>query len=321
MDWDSARLLEKAQLYATYANESDRDSPLFGLWSSLYVELLCRAALAKIHPSLLADPTDGKNILYAFGVPFKGEPISIPAKTVYHRCQALVGGFDEQCQSHCMLMARARNAELHSAEAAFAPLRHNRWRAEHFRVTTILCKFLNVDILEFFEKQEIDDLAEQLVNNTKELEGRVKAKVDQFRGWFEKLSDAARIELRQKSEPETIALELEEVTLRTKCPACNSEAVAIGKKELSTKVVVKNDDLVKITTHRTEQFSCRVCKLDLSKDELVIAGLPASIQVSLNVDPIEHFGIDVKDYLDEDTIVRELEGRGYYFYEPDYGND
>ncbi len=85
MIWNYDDLFLKARLYMARAFKEDRDSSLFSFWASLGLELLARSTLSKVHPSLLADPTQGDNILYACGFPGKNPPKSIPAKSVFSR--------------------------------------------------------------------------------------------------------------------------------------------------------------------------------------------------------------------------------------------
>jgi hypothetical protein len=89
MNWSFAALFAKAKLYMERADEEDANSPLFPFWASLSLEFLCRAALSAVHPSLLADPREGSNLLYACGIEVKTAPKSIPAKTVFDRCQSV----------------------------------------------------------------------------------------------------------------------------------------------------------------------------------------------------------------------------------------
>jgi len=81
---------------------------------SLTLEMLGRAALAQIHPALLADPGQPDNIQYAFGIVPKGVPKSIQAKAVFARCSVFVAGFTDKMSGHCLIMADRRNSELHS---------------------------------------------------------------------------------------------------------------------------------------------------------------------------------------------------------------
>jgi hypothetical protein len=114
MDWASEKLFAKAKLYGERAHEQRIDSPLFGMWMSLCLELLSRAALSKIHPVLLADPREEGNIHYSFGVNPKTNPRSIQAKTVFARCSIFVPDFTDQMAAQCLIIADRRNKELHT---------------------------------------------------------------------------------------------------------------------------------------------------------------------------------------------------------------
>src|SRR5271169_4329757 len=114
MDWGFDVLYNKARTYVARAHDESVDSPLFGFWMSLALELLCRAALAKKHPVLLADPTNEGNIQYVFGINPKSNPKSVQAKAVFARCSVFMEGFTDKMAAHCLIMADRRNSELHS---------------------------------------------------------------------------------------------------------------------------------------------------------------------------------------------------------------
>jgi hypothetical protein len=61
--------------------------------------------------------------------------------------------------------------------------------------------------------------------------------------------------------------------------------------------------------------------LELSENQLQAVQLPSTFTLKSEIDPIEHFGIDPKDYMDTDEMVSELERHGMHVTEPDYGND
>jgi hypothetical protein len=77
-EWSSDALWNKAKIYIDRAFTGDRESQLFPFFAAIELEFLARAALARVHPSLLADPQDGNNILYGFGYPATERPITIP---------------------------------------------------------------------------------------------------------------------------------------------------------------------------------------------------------------------------------------------------
>lgn len=85
MDWSEEALWNKAKRFHELAREHDREKPRYCFYALLSFEFLSRAALAKVHPALLADPQDPNNILYACGINATERPFSVPAKTVFHR--------------------------------------------------------------------------------------------------------------------------------------------------------------------------------------------------------------------------------------------
>ena len=142
MDWASDTLYSKAKLYARRAHDERIDSALFGFWMSLSMELLARAALASIHPALLADPREPDNIQYAFGIVPKGVPKSIQAKALFARCSVFITDFTDKMSGHCLIMADRRNAELHSGVAAFEGIDNSGWLPSTYEVIEILLNYL-----------------------------------------------------------------------------------------------------------------------------------------------------------------------------------
>src|SRR5690606_13996241 len=127
MEWEFDPLFAKAKLYGQRAHDEHLDSALFGFWMSLCTELLARAALAKIHPVLLADPTGEGNMHYVFGIVPKTNPKSVHAKTVFARCSIFVERFTDQMSAHYLTLADRRNKELHGGEAAFEGIDPASW--------------------------------------------------------------------------------------------------------------------------------------------------------------------------------------------------
>lgn len=96
---------------------------LFGFWSSLALELLVRAPLAKVSPVLLADQSKWQNLHYALGNELPSprfNPISIGTKDVHARLADLLPSFNKEIQGFCAKHADRRNAELHTGELAFS---------------------------------------------------------------------------------------------------------------------------------------------------------------------------------------------------------
>ncbi len=95
MNWTKDALTSKAKIYFKKAYEEDRDSLFFGMYCALGLELLARAALANISPTLLADRSSQKNLLYALNLnDAGGKPISIRTNQVIKTCGELVADFN-----------------------------------------------------------------------------------------------------------------------------------------------------------------------------------------------------------------------------------
>lgn len=97
--YDSEALWLKAKLFINRAMDSnDRSEDERSLWCSLGLELLAKAALARVSPLLIAAPTEeGRNLLIASGL-ISGEASmkTVGAQTLYKRCGWAFRPFDYQ---------------------------------------------------------------------------------------------------------------------------------------------------------------------------------------------------------------------------------
>ena len=78
-------LLGKSRVYIRRAFRAKGGGDLdeYQLWASLALELLGKAALAKIHPSLVVDPTHFKSLFAASGIIVSTDVKTINAATLY----------------------------------------------------------------------------------------------------------------------------------------------------------------------------------------------------------------------------------------------
>ena len=119
--WNKSRVFIER---AIQARDND-DIAEFHLWASISIELLGKSALAAIHPTLIADPTQENSMLAACGVLEPPVKRTIQANTVYKRLHALDPRlFSPTIKDTCDKMADLRNAELHSGESPFQDLNH-----------------------------------------------------------------------------------------------------------------------------------------------------------------------------------------------------
>lgn len=81
---DRDALYAKSQVYIRRGlrAQADKDTEEYQLWASLALELLGKAALAKVHPALVADPTHYQSLFAACGRQLSPEIKTIGAKTL-----------------------------------------------------------------------------------------------------------------------------------------------------------------------------------------------------------------------------------------------
>jgi hypothetical protein len=309
MDWSSESLYNKAKLYAQRAHDEPVESALFGLWMSLSLELLARAALAQIHPVLLADPKHQDSIHYAFGIVPKNVPKSIQAKTVFARCSVFIQGFTDKMSGHCLIMADRRNSELHSGAAAFEGIDNSKWLPATYEAVDALLQHLNRSLTDFLG----DEHGRVAVDALKDRRDTIKKEVQ------EKLAAARKFYGEQtpewKAERLTIVAPAIDSLMKASrlarictCPACENRAIISGESVARSPVRI---DEAEGTIKREVRvlpnlFSCPFCKLHLGGfQELNEAGVGDIYTIEENPDPVEFFGIDPEDYVDIDEILQK----------------
>lgn len=133
--WTLDALFSEALLYVGEMERHAPDDWRHRLWASLSVELLARAALAHISPTLLADRQDWRNTYHALGHgPTKRgfAPRSIGIVEVLKILGELLPEFTPELHDSCVEQCGYRNAELHSGEDAFAGRGMASWLSQYF---------------------------------------------------------------------------------------------------------------------------------------------------------------------------------------------
>ena len=128
-EWSEEALFSKAQLYAEQMERHTSQDWQFGLWSALLLELLGRASLAHISPTLLAGSQNWRNLAHALGRQTIGDPFqpsSISAREVFKRLHALDPSFSREMRDFCSQHTGRRNSELHFWDTCVRGIRHVR---------------------------------------------------------------------------------------------------------------------------------------------------------------------------------------------------
>lgn len=297
MNWTKDALISKAKVYFGKAYEEDRDSLFFGMYCALGLELLARAALAKISPTLLADPGSQKNLLYSLGLnDAGGKPVSIKTNQVIKTCGELIADFNTDLQNVATLMTELRNEELHTGGGGFAENNPDNWMANFYKACQVLGASMGETLESLFGREIAQDANQIIAEDTEKIKKSVLDKISARRKTFEEDMENHPEEMKGLIEgSKKLVLErtykgFHKVT----CPCCQNEAVIYGKESITSHDRIE-DEIVEVRKDVTANlFLCDVCKLKLTTyAELKCAGLPLHYTNTYQYDPTEYFDIDI----------------------------
>ena len=318
MDWASEALYNKSKLYAQRAHDEPVDAALFGFWMSLSLELLARAALAKIHPALLADPREPDNIHYAFGINPKNVPRSIQAKAVFARCSVFVKDYTDSMSAHCLILADRRNSELHSGMAAFEGVDNSSWLPATYEVIEVLLKHLQHDFEDLLTENHSGFARNLLADRRSNIKKDVQSRISKSKSFYANAPEDWKAEKKEKFDLIVDnLLRSNNLRRRCACPACSMNAVIAGE---SIGRSLARIDAINLSITREVRvlpnfLSCPFCKLSLKGyQELKEANLGAIYTVQETEDPVEFFGIVPEDYVDTKAIAEN-------YYRDEYDNE
>ena len=307
-------LYAKSQVYIRRGlrAQADEDTEEYQLWASLALELLGKAALAKVHPALVADPTHYQSLFAACGRQLSPDIKTITAKTLFERLSHIEKTFDSRHQRFCEQMAIRRNAELHSGESPFSGMSADAWEREFWSAIEIVLG-MQEETLESWLGAEDSNAPAKIIEQANEaLQWAVRNRITRCREDFvRKYQDPKR---RQEIIEESKKLIWNDYTWdgrdRCTCPACSSSGFLGGT--LWNEEVIQSDpglheygpdgeefyeppSEVVEKTFTTEAFACLVCDLRLHGTNEIIA---AELR---------------EEFSNREAREREFEG--------DYGND
>jgi hypothetical protein len=292
-------LFSKSKIYIDKAirrrDEGDFDE--FQLWSSVSLELLGKATLASIHPSLVVDPSKPKGLLVACGhtdsKDLKNDEFkTIPAKTLFDRLNNTINvpKFNNNIKDFCMTLANRRNAELHSASIPFTGVDLEIWLPQFWDVCCILLDFQGKTLINFLGEAEAERATTLINDRTQYLKGLIEARISRCREIY--VSEHGKFDRRE------IIYDLDEWEDIVNCPSCENTGIVQG--EPIDREYIGTDpenpwlnyfkEIYEITN-----FKCSYCNLELNGNkEVELAGMETE------------FEAEIEDQPD---------------YEPDYGND
>jgi hypothetical protein len=310
--FDHEALWTKAKLFLNRAMDDDsRSFDEQALWAALALELLAKAALARVSPLLIAEPNEeGTNLLIATGL-VKGDArfTSVRAKTLMARCHKAFKPFD---QLKAMKIIDGRNEYLHSSGAGFMAIPPQAWWPQYWAQAAILVTALDRDLDELVGSDREPVVIKHLEQNAKNIEQRTEALLERAkqrrRQWLDG-SLPAKVAAEWKTGQNLSAKMAHSTT--ADCPACESTGLLEGDEVVNEDIHYPSalsftdeeperdywgDGSVTLTIEAA-YFSCPGCQLVLNGYELLK-------QVELNID------FDVEGDVDQ-----------YIGQEPEYGND
>jgi hypothetical protein len=288
------------------AKESSEMSE-YQLWASLALELLSKAALATLHPCLVADPTHANSLFAAAGYSVGSDVKTIAAHTVFERLKYLSRHFDQDVCDYCKDLAIRRNAELHSGELAFTGIQIAPWEQQYWRTAEIILEIVGSDLDEWLgvdksvtpreiaAKAAVARLAaarEHILKARALFHSRFKTKAQRA------AAIKASINLRYAEYEDEFRFESDNYW-EGKCPACESAAFYAGN--FFEEEILANPD--------SEEPWLEMVQRVYLADEIVCPTCDLHLYGS---DSLEGVGIDIAQ---TEIAHREM------VYEPEYGNE
>lgn len=313
MSWEKDPLWSKSKLFFERAFAEDRNEPLFGLWCSLALELLARAALAGKSPALLAAPDEShKHLLHALGLdPDLTGRRSIGAVRVFKLCQAMFDEFTLENFKVATQLLDRRNDELHSGADAFADYPPNIWLSQFYRACQSLAIVLGESLESLFGPEEAAAAQETLQESRDKVKALVQGKIASFRKVFEDKNETDRAALAASAIEEGKKLAYQRHH-RVTCPACTCSATVQGETFGNEKVTNEDDLIVVRQPVAPRKFECSACGLKLSGyAQLEEAGLGGHYTRRTEYFPDEYYNLidpanyDPRDHIDMDSLVRD----------------
>jgi hypothetical protein len=290
--WSAESLLCKAQRYATTMLEKERTDWQFGFWSALTLEMLARAAVAKISPTLLAHSNNWNNTYYALGqtaTESRYVPRSIDIAEVFNRLKSIFpDNFTQEVHNFYSNHINLRNTEMHSGDLPFDVLGTSSWLAKYYLTCQVLLHPLGqkLDILLGTDEakvaetliQALEDSAAKAVGTTIE---------DHKKAWRSK-TDKERKSLARQAQ----TLTSRHVGHRIKCPSCGNTALIHGNPLGAPTQKLEDDIITERQSMLPSHFECLACGLKIiGYSKLAACGLGDAFTATSQYEAAEYFDI------------------------------
>ncbi|UXD71073.1 hypothetical protein MUK51_07205 [Sphingobacterium faecium] len=320
MSWKKEELFIKAKLFLNKAFEEERDNPLFGLWSAMGLELLCRSALAHISPMLLAEPDpQHSNLLHALGKGSeKSNKKSLVTSQVLNLNQLLIPDFKSEDFKLASYLINLRNEELHTGTPAFANFPSQDWLGGFYKLCKTLAEFQE-ETLESLLGEDLKKEAETILSEMhEEVLSKTKSAIAAHKRVFDSKPVNTQKKLKEEAEKSASALTSKGYH-RVKCPSCSSIATVTGEPSGLIKIEHVDGGILEKQTMLPNKFNCSSCELKIdSYSALKAANLAGHYTRKRLYSPEDYYNMINKSTYE--SVLGQLEElqNEYDYDEPDF---
>jgi hypothetical protein len=308
MSWERDPLWAKARLFFERAFNELHDDSLFGFWCSLGLELLARAAVASVSPTLLAEPDDEhKNLLHALNRGADGtQRKSIGTARVLGLCRTLFKSeFTKEDHTLAMALVNRRNDELHTGGAPFDEFPSRQWLKGFYHACRSLANVMEESLESLFGEEEGAAATEILNEAQSEVTQRVQSAIAAHRKVFQTKAQNVREAMAIEAETEGERLSYARHH-RVACPACGCVATVTGEVFGSEHISHEESSIVGRQSVSPQSFACLGCGLALEGySELEAAQLGGHYTRTTEYSPEEYYGLVDPDDIDPSGYIEE----------------
>lgn len=294
-EWSKHSFFSKAQRYAEKMLEKNHSDWEFGFWSALTLEILVRASISNISPTLVADGKDWNNILYALDkTPNQKKFIAKSAdiSDLLRRAESLFPDFTTEMLSFSLIHINKRNSELHSGSLPFDDVSSSSWMPMFYWVCKVLLESSGETLSTLFGTE-----------TAAEAEIHIEALRDASAKSVKGTIHAHTVIWNEKTEEEKEQLIAQAELLsnkhrghRVQCPACNSVALLQGSSIGVPRNEIVDDGIVEKQSMLPSSFECTACGLKiLGYSKLVACELGNTYTATNHYLPMDYFGIDIEE--------------------------
>ena len=273
-EWSAEALLNKAQSYAEEMLSFPHDDWRFALWSTFSLELLARAALSAISPTLVADAKNSWNhLLYALSIQPKTAnfiPRTIDISEVFQRLQELIPDFIPELGSFCKRHMSTRNEELHSGATPFVGAKVASWVPIYYRACAVLLESMGDSLERFVGSSEAAAAEAMIAAHRDESAKSINKEIDAHKTVWSKNG----AEEQQRLALQASAWATRQIGHTVSCPGCNCNAILSGSAIAPPLRGITEDEITETQEYLPSRFECVACRLKISGlSQLSAAGL------------------------------------------------